>query len=58
MNALSVSLAQAMNVSIPFGRMGRVEQVANMASFPASPLASHMHGANARAAGGYVPAVN
>jgi 3-oxoacyl-[acyl-carrier protein] reductase len=44
--------------STPFGRMGRVEEVAAVVVFLASPLASYVHGANIRVDGGYVPTVN
>ena len=44
--------------STPFGRMGRVEEVATVVVFLASPLASYVHGANIRVDGGYVPTVN
>jgi NAD(P)-dependent dehydrogenase (short-subunit alcohol dehydrogenase family) len=44
--------------STPFGRMGRVEEVADVVVFLASPLASYVHGANIRVDGGYVPTVN
>lgn len=44
--------------STPFGRMGRVNEVADVVVFLASPLASYVHGANIRVDGGYVPTVN
>jgi NAD(P)-dependent dehydrogenase (short-subunit alcohol dehydrogenase family) len=44
--------------STPFSRMGRVEEVADVVVFLASPLASYVHGANIRVDGGYVPTVN
>ena len=42
----------------PFGRMGKVSEVANVVLFLASPLASYIHGANIRIDGGYIPALN
>jgi len=47
-----------MVASTPFGRMGRVEEVAAVVVFLASPLAGYVHGANIRVDGGYVPTVN
>jgi len=44
--------------STPFGRMGRVEEVADVVVFLASPLASYVHGANTRVDGGWVPTVD
>ena len=44
--------------SIPFERVGEVEEVADVVVFLASPLASYVHGANIRIDGGYVPTVN
>ncbi|GAA6621468.1 SDR family oxidoreductase [Scytonema sp. NUACC26] len=42
----------------PTGRLGRVEEVANLATFVASPLAGYINGANLRVDGGLVPTVN
>lgn len=44
--------------SIPFERVGEVEEVADVVVFLASPLASYVHGANIRVDGGYVSMVN
>ena len=44
--------------STPFARMGRVEEVADVVVFLASPRASYVHGANIRVDGGWVPTVN
>jgi NAD(P)-dependent dehydrogenase (short-subunit alcohol dehydrogenase family) len=42
----------------PCGRIGRVEDIAHMTVFLASPLAGYMNGANIRVDGGTVPTVN
>ena len=42
----------------PLNRMGRVEEVADVVSFLASPLAGYIHGANLRIDGGYVTSSN
>ncbi len=42
----------------PSGRVGRVEDIANMAAFIASPLADYVNGANIRVDGGRVPTIN
>ncbi len=42
----------------PSGRVGRVEDIANMAAFIASPLAGYVNGANIRVDGGRVPTIN
>jgi 3-oxoacyl-[acyl-carrier protein] reductase len=42
----------------PLNRMGRVEEVADLVTFLASPLAGYIHGANFRIDGGYVSASN
>ena len=44
--------------SPPLGRMGRIEEVADVVVFLASPPASFMHGANIRVDGGWVPTVD
>jgi 3-oxoacyl-[acyl-carrier protein] reductase len=42
----------------PSGRVGRIEDVANMVTFVASPLAGFVNGANIRVDGGRVPTIN
>ena len=57
MEEVEAAMNQMMS-TVPFKRMGRVEEVANVVVFLASPLASYIHGANIRVDGGYVPTVN
>jgi 3-oxoacyl-[acyl-carrier protein] reductase len=42
----------------PSGRVGRVEDIANMTAFIASPLAGFVNGANIRVDGGRIPTIN
>lgn len=42
----------------PTGRVGRVEDIANMVAFIASPLAGFVNGANIRVDGGRIPTIN
>lgn len=42
----------------PVGRLGRVEEVADLLTFVASPLAGYINGANIRIDGGTVPTIN
>ena len=57
MEEVEAAMNQMMN-DMPFSRMGRVEEVADVVVFLGSPLASYIHGANIRVDGGYVPTVN
>ena len=57
-DAIVGAMGQMMGDMVPLKRMGRVDEVANVVLFLASPLASYVHGANIRVDGGYVPAVN
>ncbi len=41
----------------PLGRMGRVEGIANIVVFLASPLAAYIHGTNIHVDGGVIPTV-
>jgi NAD(P)-dependent dehydrogenase (short-subunit alcohol dehydrogenase family) len=42
----------------PTGRIGRVEDVAALIAFLASPCAAYVNGANLRVDGGNVPTIN
>jgi 3-oxoacyl-[acyl-carrier protein] reductase len=42
----------------PTGRLGKIEEVANLVAFISSPLANFINGSNLRIDGGYVPTVN
>lgn len=42
----------------PTGRVGRVEEIADMVAFLASPLAGFVNGANIRVDGGRIPTIN
>jgi len=52
------AMNKMMGTSAPITRMGRVEEVADLVTFVASPLASYIHGANIRVDGGWVPTTN
>lgn len=56
--AVETAMDQMMGSAMPFARMGRVDEVANVVVFLASELASYVHGANIRVDGGYVPTTN
>lgn len=56
--AIVEAMDQMMGDLAPFKRMGRVDEVADIVLFLASPLASYVHGANIRVDGGYVPTIN
>jgi len=55
---VETALNQMMGNSVPFKRMGRIDEIADVVVFLASQLASYVHGANIRVDGGYVPTVN
>ena len=55
---VETAMDEMMGNSLPFKRVGRIEEIANVVVFLASPLASYVHGANIRVDGGYVPTVN
>jgi 3-oxoacyl-[acyl-carrier protein] reductase len=57
MEEVEAAMSQMMN-SVPFRRMGRVDEVADVVVFLASPRASYIHGANIRVDGGYIPTIN
>jgi 3-oxoacyl-[acyl-carrier protein] reductase len=42
----------------PTGRLGRVEEIADVVAFVASPRADYLNGADLRVDGGFVPAIN
>jgi 3-oxoacyl-[acyl-carrier protein] reductase len=54
---VEAAMSEMMNTA-PFRRMGRVEEVADVVVFLASPRASYIHGANIRVDGGYVATIN
>ena len=54
---VEAATSQMMN-SVPFRRMGRINEVADVVVFLASARASYIHGANIRVDGGYVPTIN
>jgi len=45
-------------LSNPLGRLGRVEEVANLVAYVSSPLADYINGANLRIDGGSTGAIN
>ncbi|MBR8836920.1 MAG: SDR family oxidoreductase [Stigonema ocellatum SAG 48.90 = DSM 106950] len=45
-------------MSNPSGRLGTVEDVANLVTFVSSPLAGYINGANLRVDGGWIPTIN
>lgn len=55
---IEAAMDQMMGSSSPLGRMGRINEIADVVLFIASPLASYIHGANIRVDGGYVPTIN
>lgn len=55
---VEMAMNQMMRNSVPFKRMGRIDEIADVVVFLASPLASYVHGANIRVDGGYVPTIN
>ena len=57
-DAIVDAMDQMMGDLAPFERMGRVDEVADVILFLASPLASYVHGANIRVDGGYVSTMN